>query len=63
MSDRITWEECPSCGGLAAIGWRLVLGSTGAPIAERAVEFDCPNGCEAPPFVGDTGMLFVREWE
>ena len=34
-SERITWEECPSCRRPAAVGWH----------DELIVEFDCPNGC------------------
>ena len=45
MADRVTWETCPECGGLAAIGWARARGS--ASLVE-AVEFDCPNGCQAP---------------
>jgi hypothetical protein len=36
MSDRVTWESCPSCGQRAAAGW------TG----DTVVEFDCVGGCE-----------------
>ena len=42
MTERITWERCPDCGELAAVGWA----PDGA--AEVAVEFDCPNDCAAP---------------
>jgi hypothetical protein len=36
MSERVTWETCPGCGGLAAVGWQ-----------EGAVtEFDCSRGCD-----------------
>jgi len=34
-SERVTWEECPSCGEPAAVGWWH----------GRPVEFDCPEGC------------------
>jgi hypothetical protein len=36
MSERVTWESCPSCGQRAAVGW------TG----DMVVEFDCVGGCE-----------------
>jgi hypothetical protein len=42
MSDHVTWEVCPRCGGLAAVGWAHV---DGAPAEEHLVEFDCPTGC------------------
>ncbi len=35
MSERITWEPCPSCGRSAAVGWA----------GQHPVEFDCPNDC------------------
>ena len=35
MSERVTWETCPNCQRLAAVGWL-----DGMPM-----EFDCPNGC------------------
>ncbi|MGY1712662.1 hypothetical protein ACI8AC_24440 [Geodermatophilus sp. SYSU D00758] len=35
MSERVTWEDCPVCRRVAAVGWSSV----------RPVEFDCPNGC------------------
>jgi len=35
MSERVTWEECPTCRRLAALAW-----VNGVP-----VEFDCPSGC------------------
>lgn len=41
MTERITWETCPECGGRVAVGWLL----TGTGGAELAVEFDCVNGC------------------
>ena len=36
MSERVTWETCPGCGGLAAIGWQ----------DGTVTEFDCSRGCE-----------------
>ncbi len=45
MSDRITWETCPNCGDLAAVGWERVAWSDGDQAGELVVEFDCPNGC------------------
>jgi hypothetical protein len=35
MSERVTWESCPGCGGLAAVGW----------LGGDVVEFDCVDGC------------------
>ena len=35
MSERVTWEPCPRCGTLAALGWR---GGT-------LVHVDCPGDC------------------
>jgi hypothetical protein len=35
VSDRVTWESCPSCARPAAVGW----------IDGHPVEFDCPRGC------------------
>jgi hypothetical protein len=34
-SERVTWEDCPSCQRPAAVGW----------MDGQAVEFDCPRGC------------------
>jgi hypothetical protein len=36
MSERVTWESCPNCGGRAAIGW----------LGQRVTEVDCARGCE-----------------
>jgi hypothetical protein len=38
VSERVTWETCPACGRLAAVGWL-----DGVP-----VQFDCPGGCRLP---------------
>jgi hypothetical protein len=38
-SERVTWENCPSCQRPAAVGW----------MEGRAVEFDCPGGCSPSP--------------
>jgi hypothetical protein len=35
VSERVTWELCPNCDRLAAVGW----------LDEEAIEFDCPGGC------------------
>jgi len=45
MSDRVTWEICPRCGDVAAVGWACVTPAPGRPAGEIAVEFDCPSGC------------------
>jgi len=34
-SERVTWENCPNCWRVAAVGW----------VNGRPVEFDCPGGC------------------
>ena len=34
-SERVTWEDCPTCRRAAAVGW-----VNGWP-----TEFDCPRGC------------------
>jgi hypothetical protein len=49
MSDRVTWESCPHCGGLAAVGWARVSPSGGGPAEYRPVEFDCTTGCQSGP--------------
>lgn len=36
MSERVTWEPCPHCGDLAALGWA----------GDEVAEFDCRAGCE-----------------
>jgi hypothetical protein len=38
ITERISWEVCPRCGGPAAVGW----------VDGTAVEFDCLRGCELP---------------
>jgi hypothetical protein len=45
MSDRVTWERCPRCGGSAAVGW--IAGSANRePAQDLPMEFDCPSGCD-----------------
>lgn len=34
-SERVTWETCPSCGRIAAVGW----------LDGHAIELDCTGGC------------------
>jgi hypothetical protein len=46
MSERVTWEACPRCGDLAAVGWSPVRRIAGAPCEHRPVEFDCRAGCQ-----------------
>jgi hypothetical protein len=46
MSERVTWEVCPRCGCVAAVGWAPVPGAGRAPGECRPVEFDCISGCE-----------------
>jgi hypothetical protein len=45
MSEHVTWEICPRCRLLAAVGWATVGGTDGAPHQLCPVEFDCPTGC------------------
>ena len=42
MSERVTLDACPRCGGLAAVGWAPV---EDAPGEDAPVEFDCTAGC------------------
>jgi hypothetical protein len=46
MSDYVTWERCPRCGLLAAVGWAPVVATGAAPPGPRPVEFDCRAGCQ-----------------
>jgi hypothetical protein len=46
MSERVTWEECPRCGGRAAVGWGAEARMIGGPPREEPEEFDCLAGCE-----------------
>jgi len=46
MSERVTWDPCPRCGRLAAVGWARIPGAAGAPGVCRPVEFDCTAGCQ-----------------
>jgi hypothetical protein len=48
MSDHVTWEICPYCGQLAAVGWARA-GDSGTPAENRPVEFDCRTGCRVSP--------------
>ena len=34
-SERVTWEDCPTCQRAAAVGW----------VDGQIIEFDCPRGC------------------
>jgi hypothetical protein len=36
MTDQISWDACPRCGDVAAIGWD----------DDEPAEFDCRRGCE-----------------
>jgi hypothetical protein len=51
VSERVTWEMCLRCGGLAAVGWARVPGTGGAQDECRPVEFDCRAGCQVAPDV------------
>ena len=44
MSDHVTWEVCPHCWGIAAVGWAPV-DADGRTVEHRPVEFDCRTGC------------------
>jgi hypothetical protein len=46
VSECVTWEVCPRCGGIAAVGWARVPGAGSAPDVCRPIEFDCRAGCE-----------------
>jgi len=48
MSERVTWESCPSCGDRAAVGW------TG----DAVTEFDCVRRCD----LTHEQMAEVRLW-
>jgi hypothetical protein len=37
-SERVSWADCPNCGGLVAVGWL-----DGDPVA-----VDCAAGCRLP---------------
>jgi hypothetical protein len=52
VSERVTWETCPSCGRSAAVGWR----------DGRLVQIDCPSGCR--PAAEDFGRRapFLRSF-
>ena len=45
MSDYVTWEDCPRCGHVAAVGW-VVGGIAGEAAGRRVEEFDCSSGCQ-----------------
>lgn len=49
MSERVTWERCPRCGGPAAVGWDTVARANGEPPVEVPVEYDCAAGCRLDP--------------
>ncbi|MCU1617287.1 MAG: hypothetical protein JWO98_4827 [Frankiales bacterium] len=35
MADRISWDACPRCDDLIALGWK----------GEELTEYDCVGGC------------------
>jgi hypothetical protein len=45
MSDRVTWESCPSCGRTAAVGWTPIQRAPGEPFLAVPTELDCLSGC------------------
>jgi hypothetical protein len=57
VSERVTWEDCPRCGGSAAVGWAAVSPVAGRP-RDMPVEFDCPDGCQ--PTLGELSRLLDR---
>lgn len=44
MTDRTTWQTCPSCGRVAAVGW-VSIRRPDHQQAEVPIELDCPSGC------------------
>lgn len=36
LSEKVTWETCPGCGGRVALGW----------VGRTVMEIDCAAGCE-----------------
>ena len=46
MSDRVSWETCPNCGGRVAIGWTEQAPAGTAGPVEEPVEADCVTGCD-----------------
>jgi hypothetical protein len=46
MSDRVTWERCPSCGRTAAVGWTTIRRATGEPFLEDPTDLDYVSGCQ-----------------
>jgi len=49
MSDRVTWETCPSCGRPPAVGWTTVLWIDGKSVTEIPEEYDGTSGCRIDP--------------
>jgi hypothetical protein len=49
MSERVTWEDCPRCGGPAAVGWAAAAEGVARSARELPVEFDCAGGCRLTP--------------
>jgi hypothetical protein len=45
VSDRVTWELCPRCGAIAAVGWSAATAAGGEPAPDALAEYDCPTGC------------------
>jgi hypothetical protein len=58
VSDRVTWELCPHCGALAAVGWVAATAAGGGPAPDALVEYDCPAGCR--PSSADLMHLIAR---
>ena len=42
----MTWEVCPRCDRVAAVGWASVAPSGDGPAECLPVEFDCTAGCQ-----------------
>jgi hypothetical protein len=49
MSERISWETCPDCGGRVAVGWQPRTEQHFSGQWEEPVEADCRNGCRLTP--------------
>jgi hypothetical protein len=46
MSERVTWEGCPTCGKPAAVGWAAPVGNEAGDGSAYPLEFDCPSRCQ-----------------
>jgi hypothetical protein len=60
VSERVSWEVCPRCGSLAAVGWAPVSVAADVAGTSRPVEFDCIAGCQVDPDVLARVYRFLR---